>query len=113
MSMKIPRSVIIMGLTYQIKTVKNDEWVGHSDLMTQNIYLAKGITLERQWEVLFHEIVETILASMNCLRDDSMDKQKKTIMLDHCPEVNNDIFIVFCNTLLDTLKRNNLMRGVV
>ena len=74
---QLPKKVPIKGVTYAIKLVseKNPTNLlgddgriheGAIDNETCIIYIANYITLEKQWSILFHEIVHAIEYSSSC-----------------------------------------------
>jgi hypothetical protein len=109
--MMIPDMIIVMGSTFQVVKETSDEWVGNTNMLTQVIRVNEDLTYEAQYEFLFHEICEIILAKMNALSEGG-DRQK-CIMLNHCPDEYDDPFMFYTTTLWDTLKRNNLLKEVV
>ena len=105
-------TINILGVIYQIVLVSNEEWVGTTDILKQTIFLNKEQGPDMLAATLFHEIVEIILARMNCLSEDD-GPHCKTIMLNHRPDDYDDPFMCFTAILFDTLKRNGLLDGLL
>lgn len=108
----IPGTINILGLDYKILTRDEVDWVGFSDIDTQEITLNSRLSPEFQREILFHEMVEIVLARMNCIKEHS-EGPDKTITLSHSPDNYNDSFVTFITIVWDTLMRNQFLKEVI
>lgn len=103
--MKIPKTITINGIVFNLYMVRNQPYVGQAKYMEGAIRLNMDYTVSRLKSVLMHEILETIAYSMNCIefRDNGVE-----VKFIHMPQVNNDNYINYTDMVYDTIFRNKL-----
>jgi len=98
--MKFPKSVLIAGVKYKVifdKRIKGGEfyWTNHL------IKVEAGLSNERQWSILLHEICECIMVENFMRYQKCIDGQ--THNGDYLFCFNHDTFEVFTSTLAGIL----------
>jgi hypothetical protein len=108
--MKIPRKINVMGEEFNVKYVRNDKWVGEIDIFTRSILLNSKVSKKIQVEALLHEIIEYMFYRLGMTHE---GKKWRGIQMKHCRDNTPDdldSFVIFVNTLTDTLVRNNFLK---